>query len=86
MLVSLTTPLSGMVAAGFTVAGLFFLRFWRRTRDSLFLAFAAAFWLLGLVQALLALTEFPVDERSLIYLIRLIAQRLARIEREGCVP
>jgi hypothetical protein len=65
--------LSGCVAAGFAVAGLFFLRFWRRTRDSLFLAFAIAFWLLGLVQALLALTEFPVEERSFIYLIRLAA-------------
>ena len=65
--------LSGCVAAGFAVAGLFFLRFWRRTTDSLFLAFAFAFWLLGIVQALLALTEFPVEERSFIYLIRLAA-------------
>ena len=65
--------LSGCVAAGFVVAGLFFLRFWRRTSDSLFLAFAIAFWLLGAVQALLALTDFPVEERSFIYLIRLAA-------------
>ena len=65
--------LSGCVAAGFAVAGLFFLRFWRRTGDGLFLAFAIAFWLLGIVQALLALTHFPVEERSSIYLIRLAA-------------
>jgi hypothetical protein len=65
--------LSGCVAAGFAVAGLFFLRFWRRTGDGLFLAFAVAFWLLGIVQALLALTEFPVEERSFIFLIRLAA-------------
>lgn len=65
--------LSGMVAAGFLVAGLFFLRFWSRTRDGLFLAFALAFWLLGLGQAILALGNIPVEERSWVYLIRLSA-------------
>ena len=65
--------LSGVITMGFAVAGLFFLRFWRRTRDGLFMAFASAFWLLGLVQALLALTDFPVEERSFFYLIRLAA-------------
>jgi hypothetical protein len=34
---------AGAVTMGFAVAGLFFLRFWRRTTDGLFLAFAAAF-------------------------------------------
>ena len=67
------TFLSGAVTMGFAIAGLFFLRFWKRTRDALFLTFAIAFSLLGLVQALLALTDFPVEERSLFYLIRLAA-------------
>jgi hypothetical protein len=65
--------LSGAVTMGFVVAGLFFLRFWKRTQDGLFLAFAFAFWLLGLTQALLALTDIPVEERSSLYLIRLAA-------------
>ena len=65
--------LSGAVTCGFLVAGLFFLRFWKRTRESLFLSFAWAFWLLGLAQAILALGNFPVEERSWIYLIRLAA-------------
>lgn len=65
--------LSGVVTAGYLLAGLFFLRFWRRTRDSLFLSFACAFFLLGLGQALLALTYIPVEERSWLYLIRLAA-------------
>jgi hypothetical protein len=65
--------LSGMVAAGFLVAGLFFLRFWSRTRDPLFRSFAIAFWLLGLGQAVLALGSIPVEERSWVYLIRLAA-------------
>lgn len=65
--------LSGMVVAGFLMAGLLFLRFWRRTGDSLFVSFAVAFWLLALGQAILALGDFPVEERSWIYLIRLAA-------------
>ena len=65
--------LSGAVTMGFVVSGLFFLRFWKKTRDPLFLAFALAFWLLGLTQALLALANIPVEERSWLYLIRLAA-------------
>ena len=65
--------LSGAITLGFAAAGLFFLRFWSRTRDSLFLAFAVAFWLLGLNQALLRLTDMPVEERSWLYLLRLAA-------------
>jgi uncharacterized membrane protein len=65
--------LGGLVTMGFLIAGLFFLKFWRRTRDGLFLAFAAAFALLGLNQALITLTDIPVEERSPLYLIRLAA-------------
>ena len=43
--------LAGMVTAGFLASGLFFARFWARSRDILFLAFTAAFWLLALNQA-----------------------------------
>jgi hypothetical protein len=73
MMTPLLEFLSGAVTMGFIVAGLFFLRFWKRTRDPLFLAFALAFWLLGLTQALLALSNIPVEERSWLYLIRLAA-------------
>ena len=65
--------LSGAITAGFVVAGFFFLRFWKRTRESLFIAFAAAFWLLGLAQALLTFTDIPVEERSWLFLLRLAA-------------
>lgn len=65
--------MSGAITAGFTVAGFFFLRFWKRTREGLFLAFAAAFWLLGLTQALLTFTDIPVEERSWLFLLRLAA-------------
>ena len=65
--------LSGAVALAFFVCGLFFLRFWRRTRDQLFLAFALAFALLGTGQSILALANIPTEERGSIYLIRLAA-------------
>ena len=65
--------LSGAVALGFFVCALFFLRFWHRTRDQLFLAFALAFGLLGLGQTIIALASIPTEERSSLYLIRLAA-------------
>ena len=65
--------LSGAVALGFFICCLFFLRFWRRTRDGLFLAFALAFSLLGLGQTILALANIPTEERGSVYLLRLLA-------------
>jgi Family of unknown function (DUF5985) len=65
--------LSGAVAFGFLVCALFFLRFWRRTRDQLFMAFALAFVLLGVGQGILALANIPVEERSYLFMIRLAA-------------
>ena len=54
------------------VAGLFFLRFWRRTRDRLFLIFAVAFWTLG--ANWLALAFIRADEvRTWLYAVRLAA-------------
>jgi hypothetical protein len=65
--------LSGAITMGYLVAGLFFLRFWFRTRDGLFAAFAAAFWLLALNQAVTTLSGVPREELSWIYLLRVAA-------------
>lgn len=65
--------LSGSVTFGMVAVAVFFLRFWSRSRDRLFLAFAAAFALLGLVQGLLAFTAMAIEERSWLYLLRLLA-------------
>lgn len=65
--------ISGMVAFGFLICSLLFLRFWRRTRDELFLAFSLSFTLLGLGQTILALGNIPTEERGSVYLIRLLA-------------
>lgn len=65
--------LSGALAAGFAVCALFFLRFWRKTREELFLAFALAFLLLGVGQTVLDLANIPTEERGSLYLFRLFA-------------
>lgn len=65
--------IGGAISMGFAIAALLFLKFWQRTREGLFLAFAAAFLLLGINQALLTLIRIPLEERSSLYLIRLVA-------------
>lgn len=60
-------------ATAAAAAGLFFFRFWRESRDRLFAFFGAAFWVLALSWALLALIN-PTDEtRPYVYAIRLVA-------------
>jgi hypothetical protein len=65
--------LSGAVVMGFAVAGLLFLSYWRRTRERLFLTFAASFFLLAVNYTWLATTQIPVEERSPLFLVRLLA-------------
>jgi hypothetical protein len=55
------------------IAGLFFLRFWRRTGERLFLAFALAFWLLGLNAGLPTLLRRPAQTHGEVYLLQLAA-------------
>jgi uncharacterized membrane protein YoaK (UPF0700 family) len=62
----------GMIAMASWVAGLFFLRFWRDTRDRLFLIFAVAFWLLGGTRIALALMTERAEHEHL-YWVRLLA-------------
>lgn len=65
--------LSGAVTMGFATACVLFLSYWRRTRERLFLTFAASFLLLAVNYASLALTALPVEERSPLFLVRLLA-------------
>lgn len=65
--------LGGMIVMGFAVAALFFLRFWRQTRDGLFLTFSAAFALLAVHQGLIASLRIANEDRSWVYLLRLAA-------------
>ncbi len=65
--------LAGATSAGILVVGLFFLRFWARTREALFLAFGASFFLLAANQAVLTLFDVPPEYRSRAYVLRLAA-------------
>lgn len=73
MSTELASFISGAIAMGFSVCAIFFLRFWARTKDGLFLAFALAFLLLAICQALTTVLGLPLEERSWIYLLRLAA-------------
>ncbi len=64
---------AGIVTMGFLVVALFFVRFWRRTRDALFAAFAAAFALLALNQGLAYLLDVGWEETGWVWLLRLAA-------------
>lgn len=63
----------GVLATGYFIAGVFFLRFWARMRERLFLIFALAFWLLAVSQTLLGVLDLEREEQSWLYLIRLMA-------------
>ena len=65
--------IAGMATMGFIFAGLFFFRFWRRTKDELFAAFGIAFWLLALNQAFITLSGIPREELSWVYILRVAA-------------
>jgi len=64
--------LAGAVTLGFFVAAGFFLRFWRRTRDRLFLAFAAAFMLLALNQVFAAFLGASDERTPYTYVLRVL--------------
>jgi hypothetical protein len=55
------------------VSALFFLRFWTKTHDRLFAAFALAFGFMGLERLLLCLWDTPNEAHISVYLIRLSA-------------
>jgi hypothetical protein len=65
--------LGGALAATAAVAGLFFLRFWRVTKDRFFVFFAVAFWLLAVNWAALAAISPAQEARHLVFLVRLAA-------------
>jgi hypothetical protein len=73
MMTSLNSYLWGFFSAGALTASVFFFRFYRDTRDRLFLIFGFAFLTLALDRLALAVFS-PADEnRHYIYLIRLSA-------------
>ncbi|HWM44213.1 MAG TPA: DUF5985 family protein [Burkholderiales bacterium] len=64
--------LSGAITLGYLVAAGFFARFWRKTADRLFLAFAVAFVLLALNQALAQWLGAADERLGYTYLLRVL--------------
>jgi hypothetical protein len=64
--------LSGMIAMGFLVAALLFFRYWRKTADTLFVAFGAAFCLFALNEGLELLPGSYGGTSALTFLPRLL--------------
>jgi len=65
--------LLGVVCTCSLLAGLFFLKFWRRTRDTLFLAFGIAFVVEGINRAVILDLPRPSQGHPLTYVVRLLA-------------
>ncbi|HEX5226712.1 MAG TPA: DUF5985 family protein [Bryobacteraceae bacterium] len=65
--------LLGIIAAASLTAGVFFLKFWRDTRDWFFLAFAASFIIEGLNRCGLLFLAKPNEGNPWIYLVRLLS-------------
>lgn len=64
--------LAGAIAMASCVAALFFLRFWRQTRDGFFLYFAAAFALDAVTRFVLSAADLSEETEPLVYLARLV--------------
>jgi uncharacterized membrane protein HdeD (DUF308 family) len=67
----LNALLLGAVAMTCFIASLFFLRFWKLTRDRLFWLFALAFFMEGCCRVMLGLNIHTQEGAPLIYAIRL---------------
>lgn len=63
----------GMIAMGFGTAGLFFLRFWKESRDRLFALFALAFFVLAGNRVVLAVLQELRETTLGPYIVRLLA-------------
>lgn len=66
---------TGAIVLACAVIGLHFLRFWKTSRDSFFLYFAAAFWIQGgqwLYTGVVSTSEYEAGP----YLVRLLAYLL----------
>lgn len=64
---------SGASMMGMAVIALFFVRYYRQSRDRLFLLFAIAFGILAANRILLGITDPAADYRPLLYAVRLSA-------------
>ena len=62
----------GAIAMASFVVGLFFLRFWRQTRDRFFLFFSIAFSIEGANRVVYGLSDHLDEHEPLIYVVRFL--------------
>jgi zinc transporter ZupT len=65
--------ISGAIVMASFVIALFFLRFWRNSRDRFFLYFSLSFGIEGVHRIVSALTFDEAEDTPLHYLVRLLA-------------
>lgn len=63
----------GAITMGFAIAALYFLRFWKETRDRLFGFFALAFIVLSINRAAITFAGMSSEVPYTLYIIRLAA-------------
>ncbi len=68
--------LMGANTKGWIVAALFFVRFWKQTRDRLFVIFAVSFVILALTRIVMVMMDLPDNEHTVLYWLRLAAYLL----------
>jgi len=68
--------LIGAIASGWVMAGLFFFRFWHRTRDRFFLYFAISFWMESVNRICLGLFFGSSENDPLFYGLRVVSYGL----------
>ena len=73
MMESFNDALIGATGMAALTAALIFLRFWRRSRDPLFLLFSIAFGIDAVMRFVLGLTSEGTEDQPLYYLPRLVA-------------
>jgi hypothetical protein len=73
---SLYPMVVGILAAGYFMAAMFFVRFWRRSGDRLFLLFALAFTLMSAQRIASIVTTQWTDSAAWTYLLRLVGYLL----------
>jgi hypothetical protein len=67
----MNSMLLGAIAMACLVVALFFLRFWKQTKERLFLFFAMAFFVEAIGRAMLGALTISAEHEPLIYLVRL---------------
>jgi uncharacterized membrane protein HdeD (DUF308 family) len=73
MTLTIEAFLVGVISACSFLAGLYFLKFWNRTHDSLFLCFSIAFFIEGVNRVATLHVQHPNEGNPWTYVVRLVA-------------